>query len=365
MMIIENKKWEILHDKYEWVRDMESTPQSKIHHAEGNVAIHTQMVLAELEKDLDYQNLSSEDKEIVWTAALFHDIEKRSTTIELDGDLTSPNHAKKGAQTTRQILYKDFNLEFHVREQIVSLVRYHGLPIWCMEKPDPKKALYECALRTNMYLLYLLAKADMKGRICQDKNAMLEKVEFFKEYCIEISCFYDRPKFHNDLSRFKYFYTDISEPYEVFDDTICEVFLMSGLPGMGKDTYISNNFPKLPIVSLDNIRRKNNIKKNDKSINGWVAQEAKEEARKYLRTNTSFIWNATNITKQMRSQLIDLFFSYNAKVKIIYIEKPFKDWKKQNKNREYEVPDFVLEKLLSKLEIPEFTEGVEVRYITN
>ena len=33
---------------------------------------------------------------------------------------------------------------------------------------------------------------------------------------------------------------------------------------------------------------------------------AKEEARTYLRKGQDFVWNATNITRQMRAQLIDL-----------------------------------------------------------
>ena len=43
------------------------------------------------------------------------------------------------------------------------------------------------------------------------------------------------------------------------------------------------------------------------------AQVAKEQARKYLRAKQSFIWNATNLTEQMRSKLISLFEDYEEK----------------------------------------------------
>lgn len=95
-----------------------------------------------------------------------------------------------------------------------------------------------------------------------------------------------------------------------------------------------------------------------------VESDAKEEVRSYLRKGTDFIWNATNITQQMRSQLTEMFVSYRAKVKLVYIvEKPYDLWRKQNYNREYPLPVNVLNKLLSKLEIAQLTGTHEVEYI--
>ena len=45
------------------------------------MAIHTQMVLEELLKLSSFQNLNEQDKEILWAAALMHDIEKRSSSV--------------------------------------------------------------------------------------------------------------------------------------------------------------------------------------------------------------------------------------------------------------------------------------------
>lgn len=41
-----------------------------------------------------------------------------------------------------------------------------------------------------------------------------------------------------------------------------------------------------------------------------------------LRLHQPFIWNATNLTRKLRGQLIDLFQNYGAKTKIIYLEVP-------------------------------------------
>ncbi len=73
------KKWEDL-CSFTWVNDMHGVPQSPIHHAEGDVATHTQLVLRALEQLPEYKALSQQEQEIVWASALLHDVEKRSTT---------------------------------------------------------------------------------------------------------------------------------------------------------------------------------------------------------------------------------------------------------------------------------------------
>lgn len=90
---------------------------------------------------------------------------------------------------------------------------------------------------------------------------------------------------------------------------------------------------------------------------------AKEQARVYLRSKTSFVWNATNITRSMREQLIDLFLTYKAKVKIVYIEVPYATLRSQNRERDHVVPMPALERMIDKLEVPAPEEAHEVQYI--
>jgi predicted kinase len=81
-----------------------------------------------------------------------------------------------------------------------------------------------------------------------------------------------------------------------------------------------------------------------------------------MRKHESFVWNGTNITSQLRGQLIDLFTSYGAKVKIVYIEVPYKLLLHQNNNREASVPESAIKKMLNKLEIPQVDEAYDVDY---
>jgi tRNA uridine 5-carbamoylmethylation protein Kti12 len=65
----------------------------------------------------------------------------------------------------------------------------------------------------------------------------------------------------------------------------------------------------------------------------------------------------------MRSQLIELLTSYKARVKLVYVEQPYKVWLKQNADRPEMVPQNVLEKMLFKLEVPKPSEAHEVIYV--
>src|SRR5688572_26379064 len=129
--ISKNKKWASLEQEFKWVADMKGVIQDSIHHAEGDVAIHTQKVLEALESLPDFQKFDDQTKEMLWAAALLHDVEKRSTTVvEENGRITSRGHAKKGEFTTREILFREVPTPFFLREKICALVRHHGLPLW-------------------------------------------------------------------------------------------------------------------------------------------------------------------------------------------------------------------------------------------
>ncbi|MBL0742037.1 AAA family ATPase [Chryseolinea lacunae] len=359
------RAWDDLEKMFPWVNDMKHIPQDAIHHTEGNVAIHTQMVLEALLSFPAYRNLDEQQQELLWASALLHDVEKRSTTVtEDDGRITSRGHARKGENTARQILFQDIPTPFALREHIASLVRYHGLPLWVLEKTNPQKTLLEASLNVDMKALALLARADATGRICRDQSKLLERIDFFEAYCQEQGCWQTPKKFPSALARFHYFQKEEASPdYDPFDDLKGKVIMLSGLPGMGKDRYIQKHYSDLPMLSLDNIRREHKLKPDDASATGWAVQQAKEQAKIYLRKGQPFVWNATNITRQMRTQWVDLFVQYKAHVTIVYLEVPYKEWLKQNSDREHVVPAHVLQRLMNKLEVPRLDEAHEVEYV--
>ena len=358
--------WKGIENDFDWFRDMADVPQDEIWHSEGNVQIHTKMVVEALIGLPEFQELNEQDKYIMVVSALMHDIEKRSvtTTEEIDGKIriVAPRHAQRGERTARTILYKEYATPFHIREEICALVRYHGVPLWGIDAIGWEHNLIKISLRLRNNLLKMLSKADVLGRICPDQEELLFSLGIFHICCDEVECYEDPRQFKSDLGRQHYLrtkeYVDI-EPYDVDKFT---VYMVSGIAGSGKDTFIKNNYPDLDMISLDGIRREMKVKPLDKKGNGRVYQEAKERCKIQMRKRTDFIFNATNITKDMRGKWINLFEEYGGKVVIEYIEVPYKTLISQNHNREYKVPEKVIDKMVDKLEIPWMNEAVDVTY---
>jgi predicted kinase len=192
---------------------------------------------------------------------------------------------------------------------------------------------------------------------------LLERVALFGLSAEDLAC-WDYPRaFASDHSRLHYFRTPGADPtYAAFDDTVCTVTLMSGLPGAGKDTWIREHMADVPVIALDDIRRELGIGASGNQ--GEVVMTAKARARDFLRHRQSFIWNATNVIRGLRSQLIDLFTAYHARVRIVYVEAPFATVLARNSRRQYPVPQAVIEKLAGKLELPDPTEAHEVIWTT-
>ena len=137
--------------------------------------------------------------------------------------------------------------------------------------------------------------------------------------------------------------------------------MMSGLPGSGKDHWIRENLPDWPMISLDEVRAELGIDPSDDQ--GKVLEEARRRAKEFLRAKTSFVWNATNLSGQLRGGLLDLFANYGARIRIVYIEVPACDLLTQNRQRDDTVPERVLEKMFARWEVPDLTEAHRVDWI--
>lgn len=352
---------------------MEQTPQDKKFHGEGNVLKHSLLV-----HDLaDYRGLPEEKEYALRIAALMHDIGKVRTTQVNGDDITCPNHSQVGARMTREILWKKFGLAgtpeaINFRETIVNLVRFHGFPPHVLEDEFALAKMYRAAANSllgatdfTMDLLYRLAKADMEGRICQDKDDALAAVECFRDMAEQEQILNWPPVFDDvsayDTHQFLNFKTGNCKQPHLYDESWGNVLLVAGLPGTGKDTYIKGGFfDGLPMISLDDIRKELKLKPGD--TNGIVIQTAKERAKEFLRKRQSFIWNATNLTQQQRRQLIDLFETYKARVFIDYVETTVNEQIRRNHNREDVVPQSTIDEMIAKIQLPEYFEAPYVSW---
>jgi predicted kinase len=256
-----------------------------------------------------------------------------------------------------------WNADIETRETIAALVRLHGLPIWSLEKQNPHQAAISSSLRVNNHHLYLLAKADANGRTCVDKDDLLLRIELFKEFCLENECFFTPKAFHNNHSRYKFFQQEDEQyPSVIFDDTKFDITILSGVAGSGKDSFYETHYYGKPTVSLDAIRQEFKIKATEKDAQGKVVQIAYERAKEFCRKKQSFVWNSTNLTKDLRSKLIRTLGVYNPCFKISYVETSMENIFSRRQN---DIPMAVLERMIRQLDMPLLEEVHEVRYVRN
>ena len=353
--------WENIERQFRWIQALRGVEQNPFYHAEGNVLIHTRMVVAELAHLDGWRALASQERMQVFAAALLHDVAKpQCTRVEENGCISSRGHAWLGEYMARRILWSGDEFAspppFAMREQIARLVRFHGLPLHFLDKPQPEREVIAASMSGRLDYVALLAEADVRGRVCADQPALLEQVELFRGFCQELGC-YDHPyQFASPHSRFVYFHSAHKHPdYRAYDDTTFEVVLMAGLPGVGKDTWIAQHLNGWPVIALDEIRKQ--LRVSPEENQGRVIQEAKEYARTYMRRQQSFVWNATNVTRRLRKQLVDFFVSYGARVRIVYLDAPLETILYRNRSRAAPVPETVISKLLDKLDVPDLTEA--------
>ena len=351
---------------------MRATEQNPVHHGEGNVYLHTRAVCESLASLPEYRLLSENEQNILFLAALLHDIGKPVCTKTEEGVIVSPHHCSAGAAIARNLMWRELGACGEeslrdLRESVCALIRYHSFPPHAAERNDAERyfhriaCLGELARGFSVRALCLLEKADILGRISQDNGEWLERVEYCLMMAEEFECA-DAPfPFASDTAKRAYFQKKTSwRQEEVYDSSWGEVILMAGLPGTGKDTWIRENTPDIPMISLDAWRAKLGIAPG--ANQSKVLAAARDEAREYLRKKQPFVWNATSLIEAHRSSQISLFEAYGASVRTVFLETDWNEGLRRNSERQARVPESVIENMLSKMTLPERHESRRVEW---
>jgi tRNA nucleotidyltransferase (CCA-adding enzyme) len=142
-------------------------PQEPEWHPEGDVWVHTLLVIDEARKridDLDYPRQVA-----VMLGAVCHDLGKPATTAFVDGRIRSLDHEEAGVPPSTSLLDR---LNVHslqgcdVRREVLGLVANHLKPgMFCKAQPPAGDGAFRrLAQKVDLELLALVARADCEGR---------------------------------------------------------------------------------------------------------------------------------------------------------------------------------------------------------
>ncbi len=149
------------------LRALVGCPQDPEWHPEGDVWVHTLMVVDQARARID--DLDPPQRLTLMLAALCHDLGKPATTEFIDGRIRSRGHEEAGVPPTRAFLDR---LDVHtlagydVRRQVLGLVAHHLKPGMWRRAPQPvgDGAFRRLARKVDLELLALLSAADCLGR---------------------------------------------------------------------------------------------------------------------------------------------------------------------------------------------------------
>jgi tRNA nucleotidyltransferase (CCA-adding enzyme) len=136
-------------------------------HPEGDVWVHTLLVLDEARKRID--DLDRPRQVAVMLGAVCHDLGKPPTTAFVDGRIRSIDHEQAGVAPATAVLDR-LNIHtmdgFDVRREVLGITAHHLKPGMFRQSPTPVSdgAFRRLAQRVDLELLARVAKADCLGR---------------------------------------------------------------------------------------------------------------------------------------------------------------------------------------------------------
>ncbi|MCY4601759.1 MAG: HD domain-containing protein [Acidobacteria bacterium] len=142
-------------------------PQEPEWHPEGDVWIHTLMVVDQARGRID--DLPRPQQVAVMLGAVCHDFGKPATTAHIDGRIRSLNHEEAGVAPATAFLDR-LNIHsldgYDVRRQVLGLVAHHLKPgMWRTARDGVGDGAFRrLARKVDLELLARLAKSDCLGR---------------------------------------------------------------------------------------------------------------------------------------------------------------------------------------------------------
>lgn len=143
-------------------------------HPEGDAFIHTCHVLDYAATHLEFPN--DDDRLVVMTAAMCHDLGKVTTTEFIDGRIRSHSHEAAGMPLTTSLLHRLGQVA--LAKDVTPLVEHHLAPVTLVTDKAIRRLSTKVA---RLDLLALVSRADVGGRPPLVNTESLDKIDAFSE----------------------------------------------------------------------------------------------------------------------------------------------------------------------------------------
>lgn len=149
------------------IKALVGCPQEPDWHPEGDVWVHTLLVIDEARQRID--DLERPQQIAIMLGAVCHDLGKPPTTAFLDGRIRSIDHEQAGVAPSTAVLDR-LNVQtiggYDVRRQVLGIVAHHLKPGMFRQAPTPvgDGAFRRLAQKVDLELLARVAKSDCLGR---------------------------------------------------------------------------------------------------------------------------------------------------------------------------------------------------------
>ena len=138
-----------------------------------------------------------------------------------------------------------------------------------------------------------------------------------------------------------------------------KIFMMVGLPGSGK-SYKTKELSEqynANIHSSDSIREELSGDINNQNINDLVFRTLHNRIKEDLRNGKNCIFDATNISYKTRMSFLQQLNNIPCDKICVLMATPYEVCRERNRKRDRKVPEYVIERMYRRFDVPWYYEG--------
>lgn len=319
----------------EHIEKLRNTEQNPRFHAEGNVYNHLLFVLEQFEKHADEFDLNEADREVLYWAAILHDIGKPVVTQWRSGRLTAKGHERAGVPIARDILLNRPEISTAQRQRILDLVKLHHIPLkWGLRQASLSE-YKQLATKIDLRILGIFSLFDIMGRVCINKPQTLELIGQFNEVIVpriryELGTFdviqqrYQHAGYQKknalwhalkyDDSRLLQKILNMGSPEDSRAKSTCIITI--GPPYAGKTQYVKDHFSDFHHFDLEAYKgRKGHSDESEYTLDVNHFMSA------FLRKQRNLVIDGNNLKQDTRRRMVDCARDYGVQVHYLFFEK--------------------------------------------